>query len=34
MSKRLSVKYYQESKNRLQKNDRERYHCLSKEEPK
>ena len=34
MSKRLSVKYYQESKNRLQRKDRERYHCLSKEEPK
>ena len=32
MSKNLSAKYYQENKQRLQKNPRERYQNLSKEE--
>ena len=32
MSKNLSAKYYQENKKRLQKNVRERYQNLSKEE--
>ena len=32
MPKNLSAKYYQENKERLQKNARERYQSLSKEE--
>ena len=32
MSKNLSAKYYQESKERLQKKARKRYQSLSKEE--
>ena len=32
MSKKLSAKYYQENKERLQKKDRERYQTLSKEQ--
>ena len=32
MSKNLSVRYYQENKERLQKRDRKRYQNLSKEE--
>ena len=32
MSKNLSAKYYQENKERLLKNARERYQNLSKEE--
>ena len=32
MSKNLSANYYQENKERRQKNDRERYQNLSKEE--
>ena len=34
MSKNLSAKYYQENKERLQKNSRVRYQNLSNEEKK